>query len=88
MSLSQHRLRLDAEGREALAGAYKTASDDDEAKEEWRKRCYASSLGWTAVADKTLIVGDQAKNFLVPTHPIFNVPFPCAKAMLDWAYAQ
>ncbi|CEH18799.1 Beta subunit of farnesyltransferase [Ceraceosorus bombacis] len=101
MSLAQHRLRLDMDGRSELAASFKYATNSPassdarhttpwEKKElhEWRRACYASSLSWNADAEKVNVVGDGGRNWLLPTHPIFNIPFPCAKSMMDWSYGQ
>lgn len=87
LSLSQHSVRISPETATFLAQNFK-------GKEEWDRKVYATMLAWTLSARDEIVVearGGVAQgksNRLNPTHPIFNITFPRAKALMDWAYGQ
>ena len=85
LSLAQHVLRRSDDTRAALEKAYT-------GPEGWSKQCYLAALGWTVKMEQMQVLGShdaQAKlaNTVNPTHPVFGITFPRAKAMMDWAYA-
>ncbi|CDS81945.1 related to RAM1-protein farnesyltransferase, beta subunit [Sporisorium scitamineum] len=87
LSLSQHSVRLSTETSGFL---YQRFKGDD----EWNRKVYATMLAWTLSARDEIVVEakagtqDAKSNKVNPTHPIFNVTFPKAKAFMDWAYGQ
>ncbi|SNX87425.1 related to RAM1 - protein farnesyltransferase, beta subunit [Melanopsichium pennsylvanicum] len=87
LSLSQHSVRLSTDTSKYLYQNYK-------GKDEWSKKVYATMLAWTLSTRDEIVIearpgieGTQS-NKLNPTHPIFNITFPKAKAFMDWAYGQ
>lgn len=88
LSLSQHSVRLSTETSKFLHRNFK--GEDD----EWNRKVYATMLAWTLSARDEIIVEARAgtpnatSNKLNPTHPILNITFPKAKAIMDWAYGQ
>ncbi len=89
ISLAQHSVRLSPETAKAL---HKTVGAG--VADEWNAKVYATMLAWTLVQRDEIVVGPNVKsgeapqNKLNPTHPIFNITFPRAKTMMDWAYAS
>ncbi|SPO29207.1 related to RAM1 - protein farnesyltransferase, beta subunit [Ustilago trichophora] len=87
LSLSQHCVRLSTETSAYLHQHCK-------GQDEWKKKVYATMLAWTLSARDEIVVEarpgtpDAKSNRLNPTHPIFNITFPRAKAFMDWAYGQ
>ncbi|PWZ03477.1 terpenoid cyclases/Protein prenyltransferase [Testicularia cyperi] len=99
LALAQHSVRLSLETKTYLLEHYKVREPPNKAcgakQAEWNKNVYASMLSWTlsqrdeiVVAGKGASAEAKANNRLNPAHPIFNITFPKAKAMMDWAYAQ
>lgn len=91
LSLAQHSVRLSTDTSKFLYQHYTGTDGDDE---QWSRKVYATLLGWTLSARDEIVVEaragtpDAKSNKLNPTHPIFNITFPKAKAMMDWAYGQ
>lgn len=84
LSLSQHRVAIDADVRQSLVQKWKTGTD---AEDSWQKSCYLAMLGWSIDPKFTRTLGSH-ENQMVVTHPIFNVPFTKAKEIMRWSYGQ
>lgn len=89
LSLCQHRVELDPVTRKELYSQYKLQSIDEKDGEhqEWQRSCYAGMLGWTIDPKYNCVLGGP-QNQVGITHPVFNVGFSKAKAMMDWSYNQ
>lgn len=95
LSLAQNSVHLSPETQTFLTTHYrqKLASESQSpSSDEWNQQVYAALLSWTVSSRDELIVAqteqDKATNKIQPVHPIFNITFPKAKAIMDWAYSQ
>ncbi|GAC97897.1 farnesyltransferase beta subunit [Pseudozyma hubeiensis SY62] len=92
LSLAQHSVRLSIETSKFLYQHFR--SDGQQQDDEWSRKVYATMLAWTLSARDEIVVEAAAgtegaqSNRLNPTHPIFNITFPRAKAFMDWSYGQ
>ncbi|SAM85599.1 related to RAM1-protein farnesyltransferase, beta subunit [Ustilago bromivora] len=86
LALSQHSVRLSTETAKFLYQNFK--GEDD-----WARMTYSTMLAWTLSARDEVVVeakeaGEGKSNRLNPAHPVFNITFPKAKGIMDWAYGQ
>ncbi|EPQ27107.1 uncharacterized protein PFL1_05389 [Pseudozyma flocculosa PF-1] len=92
LSLAQHRLKPSEATRSSLLSLWKDGGMGKEEERGWRKEVYLSALSWTLDPRDSVIVagsdGERENNTLQPTHPLFSITFPKAKAFMDWSYAQ
>ncbi|KAJ1026293.1 hypothetical protein NDA16_002380 [Ustilago loliicola] len=86
LALSQHSVRLSTDTAKFLHQNFK-------GEDEWARKTYSTMLAWTLSArDEVVVEAKEASegksNRLNPTHPVFNITFPKAKGIMDWAYGQ
>ena len=84
LSLAQHRLVPCEASMDAFKKIWKSCPVEQDA---WRSHCYAATLSWRQEAAQDYIVGGD-QNSLPPTHPVLNIIFPRAKAIMDHFYGQ
>ncbi|KAJ9476042.1 Protein farnesyltransferase subunit beta [Pseudozyma hubeiensis] len=93
LSLSQHSVRLSIETSTFLYQHFRSNGQQQQ-HDDWNRKVYATMLAWTLSARDEIVVEAAAgtegaqSNRLNPTHPIFNITFPRAKAFMDWSYGQ
>ncbi|CAO1618482.1 unnamed protein product [Parajaminaea phylloscopi] len=91
LSGAQHVVRPCFETRRTCYKAWQPRAGLKEKDQELSRRVFSSMLGFNlAPGREKLVVGNDtgSRNEVLPTHPILNLGFVQARAMMLWAYGQ